>query len=190
MIRPLLGAEEFGDFEIRLILSLSLSRTGPGDVSTCKLPVCCLKLDLKTIHKRITRNYNSYFSSACSTNIIRGFCLLYQHNREILRRTIYKHISQLSFCNTVVPSRHREQQIYPAILAHIVRQQTRKMFHVKPTLFSMGGQISQNPLFTFLILRFVLFLNQLNLFPRPLTLFLRPLILFPRPLILFLRPSN
>ena len=34
-------------FEICLILSLSLSRTGPGDVSTCKLPVCCLKPDLK-----------------------------------------------------------------------------------------------------------------------------------------------
>ena len=35
------------DFEIRLILSLSLSKTGPGDVSTCKLAVCCLKPDLK-----------------------------------------------------------------------------------------------------------------------------------------------
>ena len=49
---------------------------------------------------------------------------------------VAQYISQLSFCNTVVPSRHREQQIYPAILAHIVHQQTRKMFHVKPTLFS------------------------------------------------------
>ena len=34
-------------FEIRLILSLLLSRTRPGDESTCKLPVCCLKPDLK-----------------------------------------------------------------------------------------------------------------------------------------------
>ena len=89
------------------------------------------------IHKHtcITRNCNSYFSSTCSTNMIRGFfffCFLNITGKSY----VAQYISQLSFCNTVVPSRHREQQIYPAILAHIVHQQTRKMFHVKPTLFS------------------------------------------------------
>ena len=89
----LLGAEECGDFagdfDIRLILSLLLSRTGPGDVSTCRLSVCCLKPDLKK-SVSVTNNCNSYFSSACSANTIRGFFLLSQHNREIPRRTIDK----------------------------------------------------------------------------------------------------
>ena len=73
----LLAAEEFGDFagnfEICLILSLSLSRTGPGDVSTCKLPVCYLKPDLTKSIGVLLITAILIFLGACSTNTIRGF---------------------------------------------------------------------------------------------------------------------
>ena len=76
----LLGAEECGDFagdfDIRLILSLLLSRTGPGDVSTCRLSVCCLKPDLKK-SVSVPNNCNSYFSSVAAQTLSEDFfCFL------------------------------------------------------------------------------------------------------------------